>query len=239
MDNYQQFMAAYNAINKLLIKLYNLDPKSTFGNAIYASKKHNRVISYYFDELQQFLELRNVLVHKTMHDQKEYVLAQPTDEVVKRITNIYNTLLQPKTIGTLFQKKVVCFDATSTLADVLHAIKRNKHSQFPIFENNHLIGLLTENGITNWLANHVDDDVFVLSKTSIKEVVLVEENKDDYIIVKDTMSVYDAESLFYERFKTNNKVLTLIISTKDKPTSSNQLVGIVTAWDLPDLRRSL
>ncbi len=239
MDNFQRFINGYNSINQFLIKKFDLDSKSTFGNAIYHSKKHDRVISYYFEELTQFMELRNVLTHKSIHQQQEYVLAQPTDEVVNRITMIYNTLLHPKSIGILFGKEVVCFDATSSLVDVLHSIKKNKHTQFPIFENNQIIGLLTENGIANWLAEHVDDDIFSLSETSVKEVVMVEENKDDYILVSDKMSVYEAESLFYKRFKTNNKVLTLIITSKDKPRDVNDLVGIVTAWDLPDLRRSL
>lgn len=239
MDNYQKFLNGYNAINQLLIKKYDLDDKSTFGNAIYHSKKFDRVISYYFDELTQFMELRNVLTHRSIHQQQEYVLAQPSNEVVDRITMIYNTLLQPKSIGVLFGKEVISFDAASSLMDVLHSVKKNKHSQFPVFENNELIGLLTENGIANWLAEHVDDDVFSLSETSVKDVVMVEENKDDYILVSDKMSVYEAEALFYNRFKSNNKVLTLIISTKEKPKHANDLVGIVTAWDLPDLRRAL
>lgn len=239
MDNYQRFINGYNSINQFLIKKYNLDDKSTFGNAIYQCKKYDRVISFYFDELTKFMDLRNVLTHSSIHQQKEYVLAQPTNEVVERITMIYNTLLHPKSIGKLFGKEVVCFDATSSLVDVLHSIKKNKHTHFPVFENNQLIGLLTENGIANWLAEHVDDDIFSLSETSVKEVVMVEENKDDYILVSDKMSVYEAESMFYKRFKTNNKVLTLIITKKEKPNHAKDLVGIVTAWDLPDLRQSL
>jgi predicted transcriptional regulator len=46
-------------------------------------------------------------------------------------------------------------------------IKKHDYSQFPIYDEDEFVGLLTENGITRWLAKHVTQ---VLSLVDFEEI---------------------------------------------------------------------
>lgn len=238
MDNYNRFLRQFNAINKYLITQYKLRDKTTFGEAIYLVKKKDPIINYYFEDLKFFGELRNVLVHGTIYKQENIALASPSDEVVKRIELISQRLKNPKTVGQLFKKKVLCFNLNDSLATLLYTVKKQKYSKFPVFDKQKFVGIVTENGITNWLAEHVDHDVLSLEETTLQEIIEVEENKDDYKIISHKTSVFAAEQYLVNNLY-QNRGLALIISNKKNPTKASDLVGIITAFDLPKLRNML
>lgn len=238
MNNYNKFLRQFNAINKYLITKYKLRTKTTFGEAIYLTKKKDPIISYYFEDLKFFSELRNVLVHGTIFKQEEIALAHPSDEVTKRIELISKRLKHPKTVGQIFKKKVICFRLNDSLATLLKTVKKKHYSQFPVFDDQQFVGIVTENGITNWLAEHVDRDVLSLEETTLQEVIEVEENKDDYQIILHNTSVFSAEQILAKHLY-QNRGLALIISNKKKPTKAEDLLGIITAFDLPRLRDKL
>ena len=238
MDNYNIFLSQFNAINKYLITKYKLRDKTTFGEAIYLTKKKDPIISYYFEDLKFFSDLRNVLIHGTIYKQEQIALANPSDEVIKRIQLISERLKNPKTVGQLFKKKVICFNLNDSLATLLQTVKEKHYSQFPVFDDQRFVGIVTENGITNWLSEHVNHEAILLDKTSLKEVIDVEENKDDYQIILHNTSVFTAEQILVDHLY-QNRGLALIISNKAKPSKVEDLLGIITAFDLPTLREKL
>lgn len=238
MDNYNRFLNKYNTINKHLISKYNLQEKTTFGEAVYVTRKHDPIVSYYFEDLKSFGELRNVLVHETIYKQENVTLATPTDEVVKRIEHISNRLEHPQTVGELFNKDVISFKIHDPLTLLLKTIKEKRYSKFPVFDEQKFVGVITENGIANWLAEHVDDNILSLNKITLLDIITVEENKDDYKIILDSTSVFSAEQLLVNHLY-HNRGLALIISNKEKPSKPEDLLGIITAFDLPRLREAL
>jgi hypothetical protein len=71
---------------------------------------------------------------------------------------------------------------------VLKVIEQRDYSQFPVYASERFLGLLTENGITRWLAHHVTSNLSLveLEKVSVKEVLENEEaRKNCKFVAKD------------------------------------------------------
>lgn len=78
--------------------------------------------------------------------------------MVKGIETLKAKLLQR--IFMKFERKVTALKPEDSLAQVLRLIKETSFSQFSVKEvDGRLRGLLTENGITRWLAHHMDAEI--------------------------------------------------------------------------------
>ena len=109
MTNADTFLASFNRIEKWLRA--KLDSPSSMGFSQMVrlvSKKGHVSVKKYEEDLYQFAQLRNAIVHDKVLP--EFVIAEPNDWAVLRIQEIEQALLKPKTIGQLFSKKVVMFE---------------------------------------------------------------------------------------------------------------------------------
>ena len=143
-NNFTLFISACNLITNHLKKKYGLKPKANFGEVIRECKNKDKIVNYYLDDLNMFLDLRNVLIHD--QDQND-ILANPTDETLRRIQVIKDKIINPEVVGSLFNTEVLSFYVNDSLEKVLNAIKKYDYTQFPIFSNDNFIGVLSENGI--------------------------------------------------------------------------------------------
>jgi CBS domain-containing protein len=227
--NYKEFIGHCNNINNFLIEAYKLAPNTNLGAALNETRKKNKIINHYWNDLSVIRELRNLLIHeRTKFD----LIAEPSNEIVERAQNIYKKLNNPEIAGQLFNSKVICFDVNDSLSKVLKIIHEDNYTQFPVFDGNHLVGLLTENGISRWLAQMVKEDIVSIVDTKIYEVIQLEESSKNYELIKPSATVYDVDDRFSNGYKKNNRTLTLLISLSNNPTDENQITGIITFADL-------
>ena len=72
-----------------------------------------------------------------------------------------------------------------SLAQVLRRIAERDYSQFPVYSGTTFQGLLTENGITRWLARHVVSKLSLieLEDITVKQVFPEEEHRPNWRIV--------------------------------------------------------
>ena len=149
LDLIERFLNAYNAIEHNLRDLLGKKDHVSFSYLvqIYADR-YPRWREKRF--LRMVGELRNVTVHQREH-RYEY-LSVPLLSVVEEIERIRDQFLSPELVFPEFKKNVVCFEQNDLLSDVLQSVVEHDYSQFPILENGEFCGLLTENGITRWLA---------------------------------------------------------------------------------------
>ena len=77
----------------------------------------------------------------------------------------------------------------------LKMIRKRDYSQFPAYEGERFRGLLTENGITRWLAQHVDTkfSLIELEDVSVKEVLQNVERLKTYHFAATDSRVDDIE----------------------------------------------
>ena len=81
--NSDRFIVAYNRIEKVLAEKADVNGYFPFYRLIDKVKITNSVVRKYEDDLREFGDLRNAIVHdRTGID---YVIAEPHDDIVERI----------------------------------------------------------------------------------------------------------------------------------------------------------
>lgn len=178
------------------------------------------------DYLRRAGSLRNVLVHEAKeHDE---LLAIPTEQVVKRVSEISQRLLHPVLVVPLFEKQVEVVSPSDTLAHVFKQIRYKDFSQFPVCAGGTFKGILTENGLTRWLAKHVTDKLSLvdLEEVYVDELLREEEQRDNYEFAAADTPVDFVRKMFKEK----ERLEAVLITAKGERTTD--LKGIITRWDM-------
>jgi len=68
------------------------------------------------EDLREFADLRNAIVHDRMHDE---VIAEPNSWAVERIGMIANLLTAPPAVIPLFEKRVFTVDEEQSLGEAV------------------------------------------------------------------------------------------------------------------------
>lgn len=121
---------------------------------------------------------------------------------------------------------ILSFDS---LATILQTIREQEFTQFPVYDGEKFIGLLSESGVTNWLSRNVEDEIVSLVETKLHQVISYEEEQHNYEFVDREMSVYDAKEIFKDNLEEGIKIDALLVTENGKEEEG--LLGIVTRWD--------
>ena len=102
-------------------------------------------------DLHQLADLRNVVAHSVAGES----ICQPTPAAVDRTSRTYDHLRRPPAIlQTHGVRDALTVSPADTASTVLRLVRANDFSQLPVYEDDQFLGLVTENGITRWLAQH-------------------------------------------------------------------------------------
>lgn len=225
LDLIQRFEADYNAVDQFLRKALGYDKQVPFTNLVneYAHKHAGWRDA---NLLKTIAEVRNAIVHGKIEPYR-YV-AVPTPASARDLRACRDHLTKPARAIPTFQRKVETVTVHDDLARVLKIIKERDYSQFPVYEAERFRGLLTENGITRWLAYHVATELSLieLGDVRVKHVLQNEEKRKNYHFVARDMRVDDVSELFV-----SNELLEAVLVTA-RGKDSEALLGIVTRWDI-------
>lgn len=228
MRNSDNFLAAFNRIEQFLNNGNTNGIYRPFSQLVRDQTERNVTVKRNKDQLIKFSNLRNAIVHQST--QGSYAIAEPHDSIVEEIEKVEHELINPPTVLTQFQKKVETFKHNNSIADVLKIIRDRDYTQFPVYREEEFIGLLTENGITKWLARNIEEDIISLEETNLIDILEFEEEVDNYIFIGKEMNVYEAEEIFKDFPHTRERLDALLITHSGKKTQS--LLGIITTWDI-------
>ena len=144
--------------------------------------------------------------------------------------------VQPS-VFPLFKQKVYSVSIDDCIGNALQIMYENSFSQLPIFKNDKFVDLLTNNTISRWLGSCVDEEIFSLRETSIKDVLKYTENPDSYFFLNSDASLSEAMEKF-QYFESIGKPLDAVLITQTgKPTE--ELLGIITFSDFPKIMLEL
>lgn len=191
------------------------------------------VISRFKDQLHIIRQLRNLLVHekKTM----DYDLATPSEEVIEQLIFVREQLIQPVTAGDHFSRKVFSFNIDDSLERLLYFLDQKHLYQFPIFDEEGLAGVISHNGITNWLAHNYSQEHLDFSEVKIRDIVADEESYYHYEVIKSNTSLFDVEAMFSSNLLVGRSQYLILISDQEDIKKWTDLKGIITPWDLPEV----
>jgi predicted transcriptional regulator len=153
---------------------------------------------------------------------------------VRQIEELRQRLLSPELAIPRFQKTIDTLTMDDSLMTVLRTIAERDYSQFPVYDDQRFKGLLTENGITRWLAHHVTNELSLieLDDVLVKTVLREEENKHNFTFISRSTTV----DIISELFATRDLLEAALITNSGKP--NERLMGIVTRWDVVQLKRA-
>lgn len=227
--NSDRFLTAFNRIEKVL-KSFLIKKEMGFSRAVKVLSKSNAMIKQYQDDLLEFAELRNAIVHNKTD--LMYTIAEPHDSVVERIEVIEMELLEPRKVDPLFIRKVIYFQQTESLSNVLEIVNQHGITKFPVYKGNVFQGLITHKGITKWFSKGIGKRLTTLLDAKLVEVLECEKSDNFRFISRET-SVYEAKEIFKEQIGKGNRLEALLITSEGNANGS--LVGIVTNWDIMEI----
>lgn len=151
-SNIDRFESAYNEIDELIRKFTRREREVSFGSVL---REYEEKVSLGADGdfLRSVAALRNVLVHSRRLPHLE--MAVPTEMVVAQLETIRDRMLNPPRVFPRYQKQVTIVAPEDSLEYVMKRVSELDFSQFPVMDGDRFIGLLTENGITRWLAKKI------------------------------------------------------------------------------------
>lgn len=222
----RRFEATYNALNKYIVKISRSNVTDGFASVVRLCRDRRLLRWDDAAYLERMGYLRNGLAHD-FTDAVEYV-AVPTPLTVEQFEQFHRRLTQPPRAIPTFQRTVEKVRPEDSLKQVLKLVKKFDYSQFPVYGENGFHGLLTENGITRWLARHVTEqfELVDFNEVTVSEVLGEEENREDVMFVGRNTPVPEIKELFAER-----RLLEAVLITT-RGDRNQALLGIATRWNM-------
>lgn len=233
-SNADEFLLIFNKMEKLFREM--LGKRDSFKRLIDEASKTNSIVRNYKEILHSYRELRNVIVHEKTEPTK--IIADPREETVNHFREIYEELTNPPLVIPRFQQDVKTFDIGDLFIKVLEEVQKFEYSQFPIYNDEQFVGLLTTNGITNALANNFNHDeggFIIFTDTKIKNILTYEEIKSNYKFIPRDYNIYDIVEIFAKSSQQGERLEAILITQHGKETE--QLLGIITIWDIMQLQK--
>lgn len=219
------FLASFNRINKWLKEKLNHPQNMGFSEMVRRlSRQPEFLANDYVDDLLQMAQLRNAIVHDQIST--DFVIAEPNDWVVKRITMIEQALLKPELVLPRFGKNVTGFEITLPIKEILKTIAHKRYSQFPLYEKGVFKGLITLRALGYWFAKESLKGEIVLENRLAEELLIADGKVTNYQFVTGKTTVAEVENMFHQ-----NTLLEAILITRDGDPNGN-LLGIIRPRDL-------
>lgn len=229
-ENFDRFISEFN---KLHGALKEKAEKSSDFFTLLKILESDPIVSRYKDELHLVRKLRNLLIHekKNVH----YDIAEPSEVIIQQMSHIRQQILQPATAGDFFSREVFSFNMEDSLERLLYFVNQKHLYQFPIFDEDGLAGVLSHNGITNWLAHDFSINSIDFSQVTIKDIVGNEDSYYHYEVIPSDKSLFDVEAMFSSNLFVGRSQYVLLIADVEEIKEWKDLKGIITPWDLPEL----
>lgn len=220
-----RFQVAFNQIDHFMRKVTRRDREHGFVSVLRDFEMKGGLGSD-GDFLRSAADLRNVLIHnRTL---PHFEMAIPTEQVVQRLERLSDSILRPPKVYPMFKKNVACVAPEDSLAHVMRLVDAMKFSQFPVMEGIRFLGLLTENGITRWLARKVvnSDSLVELDDAKVCDLVREEEERKNAAFVSKDKPTTEVR----EMFRCNGFLEAILITHHGRPTE--KLLGLINRWDM-------
>lgn len=244
----ERFLAAYTVIEQAMRRRWG-DPggKESFRRLVDLLYERDWTVRKFRDDLAEFAELRNAIVHERVNP--SYLIAVPLPAIVDRIERIAASMDSPPLVYPRFKRDVACFSPEDRMESVFRKISETGYSQFPVYRGPVYQGLLTDGGITRWVAAMLSrkagaagdrapskpaasaaPGVAWLTDVPVSEVLLSEKTPDRAKFISQSATLYEAEDLFRNPGRNKWRVAAVLITQNGSP--EEPLLGIIAPSDV-------
>lgn len=227
--NSEDFLDYYNKIDDFIKITNGYDSYVTFSQKIKNSS--NKVVQRFKDELISYGELRNAIVHNPRIGNK--AIAEPHDETVTKLKDLYQKITNPKKVIPEFQFEVLGVRENDFINEILIQMKKNSFSQFPVFDaEDNVIELINTNTISRWLSLEIEaNGTIIIENVKVKDLIPEIEFMKNYKFISRDISVYEAYDYFINQINTKQRNLDVLFIT-NSGKSTEKLLGLITIEDI-------
>ena len=232
-DRAERFIHLFNQIDEhLRAVLKDRRPSSdrhlSFVNVVRDVAKFNPRVRDRKDDLLEFADLRNSLVHTAGQHGLRY-LAEPYPEVITDFERLVAAIINPKRAGQIGSHNVRRFAPEETLAYALEYMRKAGHGQI-VVQGSGPAHLLSSRGIANWFGENMGHGLVTIEQVPLADV-LPHQPAGSFDIISRETTIDEVRARFLDLVSPNGeRLLALIVTHSGKPTE--KAIGIITAWDV-------
>lgn len=224
MKNSEKFISAFNEIESYLKRFLNVERHTSFSELVKkGAASKNYIFKNYKDDLLQFGDLRNAIVHTR---NENFVIAEPHDLTVTNIQKILEHLKTPKRVDSVFKRDVFTVSKSDLIGYVLTNMISKDYSQAPIIEDNTMVAMLNAEAIAKWLGKKIEEDIISIKETKVLEILSCSDTQNNFKIIKRNTTLFEAQQIFLDNIGNNTPLEALIITENGKSTELP--IGIIT-----------
>lgn len=232
-DRAERFIHLYNEIDEQLRVLLkerrpSHDRYLTFVNVVREVAKFNSRVRDRKDDLLEYADLRNALVHTAGRNGIRY-LAEPYPEVIDDFEQLVAAIVNPKRAAQIGSHNPRRFSPEDSLATALEYMRDAGHGQI-VVQGNGPTQLLSSRGVANWFGQHLGETMTAIDAVPLAEV-LPHQPAGSFDVIGRETTIDEIRARFLDLVSPNGeRLLALIVTHSGKPTE--KAIGIITAWDV-------
>ena len=232
--NSMRFLSAFNSIEYTIKTRYNMNRSMGFSEAVRKAVAFNFTIRKYEDDLISYGRLRNAIVH----DNGEYVIAEPHIEVVEKIEKIERLLTTPpKALEVVARRDVLSVHSSKSMREVITLIASSNYSNLPVFnDENEIIGIANGQKMLDSFGKFLlsgGNETAFLDSVKIEDMLSKLENSNYYAFANKEVTVEQALALFHQ----NSKLLAVLVT--ENGGAQEKPLGIMPGSDVLKMNKIL
>ncbi len=228
-----RFQEIYNQLDHHLRKRLKRDENIPHTFLIKEASKSDLVIRSQRDQLIQFAQLRNAIVHNPER-KKAHPIAEPHPKIVEQYEEVLNNVLYPiKAFSVAIPfEKIYTTSLEDKAKDIMLIMNEKVFTHVPVMENDKMIGVFSENVVFSYLVKNeiaaVDKDIPI---SEFGEFLPLDKHKSEFFhFVPRITLLVDIQKLFENELEKNRRLGVVFITNSGK--QSEKLLGMITAWDI-------
>lgn len=233
ISNADQFLTAFNQIERYLRSSFNLTDHLGFKRLVDRLSHENALVELYKQDLIEFVELRNAIVHKSTG----LPIAEPSNDAVARIIELEQKLTNPPLAIDIASKPVYSATVQDNISDVIRTMNVERYIYVPVYDGRQFVGIFSENSLIKWLAATATETGFVIKEQLLNELRDFFDSQDDrrnsYRFVAKDVDAFTVREYFTSYLSERKRLNAVFVTAHGSP--QEEILGIVTAWDIHKL----
>jgi predicted transcriptional regulator len=220
----ERFVHAFHEIELYLRSRVGADRRLRFYDLVTEVAKGDQAVAAFELDLREFADLRNAIVHEGTGKP----IASPYIDTVRAIEEIAAVIKSPPVLAdvVVVERVATCTPETAVLA-AARCMREGDFSQLPVLSGDSVVALLTAETITRYIASLSEAALGHLATAEVGEVLPHAERDDNYEVVVEATSTFEAIELFRRTANEGRSLDAVLVK------GSVGLRTIVTPFDLP------
>lgn len=228
-----RFLDIYNQLDNYLRKRLERDDDVSHSFLIKKAAEKDLVIRSQKENLLQFSQLRNAIVHNP--DRAiAHPIAEPHSIIVDQYEDVLSKILNPvKALSISVPAEKIYKTSLNDIAiNIMRVMNDKVFTHVPVIEDDKMVGVFSENVVFSYLVKHeivsVDRDIKI---SEFREFLPHDKHQSEYFLfAMRTASLIEIQKLFDNELGNNRRLGVVFITHNGK--ADEKLLGMITAWDV-------